>query len=49
MIMDIMEYWITSSFIHKSSIVNFQDELIFKGKIMYLMNQILEEKRTYTF
>jgi len=44
MISDIMEYWITSSFVHNSLIVNFQDELIFKGKIMYLMNQVLEEK-----
>ena len=44
MIADIMEYWITSSFIHDALIDNFQDELIFKGKVMYLMNQILEEK-----
>ena len=49
MIADIMEYWITSSFIHKSLIVNFQDELIFKGKIMYLMSQILEEKEHVIF
>ena len=38
-----MEYWITSSFIHKSSIDRFQDELIFKGKIIYLMNLILDQ------
>ena len=49
MIADVMEYWITSSFVHKSSIVNFQDEPIFKGKIMYLMNQILEEKEHILF
>ena len=49
MIADIMEYWITSSFIHKSSTEAFQDELIFKGKIIYLMNLILEEDKHVLF
>lgn len=49
MIADIMEYWITSSFIHKSSIDVFQDELIFKGKIVYLMNLILDEDKHVLF
>ena len=49
MIADIMEYWITSSFIHENSMERFQNELIFKGKIIYLMDLILEEDKHVLF
>ena len=43
-----MEYWITVH-LFQSSIDVFQDELIFKGKIVYLMNLILEEDKHVLF
>jgi len=45
MIADAMEYWITSSFISHNSVSNFQEELIFKGKIIYLMSLLTSDEK----
>jgi hypothetical protein len=44
MIADALEFWLSSSFWNSSEINNFQDELIFKGKIMYLIHQFIPEE-----
>lgn len=49
LIADAMEYWITSSFINDNNISNFQENLIFKGKIMYLIKMILKEEDNIIF
>ena len=36
MIADALEFWLSRSFWNSNEINNFQEELIFKGKIMYL-------------
>ncbi len=41
MIANAMEYWISSSFIETCEAKTFLDELIFKGKIMYIMKECL--------
>tara|TARA_B100001142_G_scaffold325304_1_gene378640 strand:- start:298 stop:1266 length:969 start_codon:yes stop_codon:yes gene_type:complete len=46
---DAMEYWITSMFINKNNTSNFQENLIFKGKIMYLIKMILKEQDNIVF
>jgi hypothetical protein len=44
MIADALEFWLSSSFWNSNEINNFQDELIFKGKIMYLIHQFIPEE-----
>ena len=39
MVADAMEYWLSSEFIDTDDSKTFLDELIFKGKIMYIMNE----------
>jgi len=43
MIANSMEYWLSSSFVETSEINTFLDELIFKGKIMYVMKECLPD------
>ena len=49
MMADAMEYWITSLFITKNNTSNFQENLIFKGKIMFLIKMILKEEDNIVF
>ena len=49
MMADAIEYWITSSFINKNNTSNFQENLIFKGKIMFLIKMILKEEDNIVF
>ena len=49
MMADAMEYWITSMFINKNNTSNFQENLIFKGKVMFLINRILKEEDNIVF
>ena len=44
MIADAVEYWISSEFIEIQVTKTFLDELIFKGKIMYLMREFLPDE-----
>ena len=41
MIADALEFWLSRSFWNSNEINNFQEELIFKGKIMYLISEFL--------
>ena len=41
MIADALEFWLSRSFWNSDEINNFQQELIFKGKIMYLISEFL--------
>ena len=49
MVADAMEYWLSSEFIEGDTVMGrgktrtFLDDLIFKGKIMYLMNEFLRD------
>ena len=38
---DALEFWLSRSFWNSNEINNFQEELIFKGKIMYLISEFL--------
>jgi len=44
MIADAVEYWLSSEFIETQVTKTFLDELIFKGKIMYLMREFLPDE-----
>ena len=44
MIADAVEYWISSEFIETQDSKTFLEELILKGKIMYIMNEFLLEE-----
>ena len=44
MIADAVEYWISSEFIETQDSKTFLEELILKGKIMYIMNEFLPEE-----
>ena len=44
MVSDLLEYWISSDFLENSPSTNFLDDLIFKGKVMYIIQECLSSE-----